>query len=211
MNVESENKKIGRKLFYFPIVHTPADMGKLSGAVKEIYLKRVGRAGWKRKLDVVDKFWDQIAEIIFGLDLEKSVIRVYQDGLPVVSDGKEREIIERLAESGSRNHALVVQLLKRGAVLMGTESIELLMAEYELTQKLLERTSTPTRGGAKKILERQDDLLKQRDQFIADRINQTLRPGEIGILFLGLLHDVRPWLSNDIEVVCPIHIEGLRR
>jgi hypothetical protein len=50
-----------------------------------------------------------------------------------------------------------------------------------------------------------DSLLKRRDQFIADRINDTLCPGETGILFLGMLHSLRHLLDEQIKVVYPVN------
>ena len=43
-------------------------------------------------------------------------------------------------------------------------------------------------------------LLKQRDEFIAGRINETLAEGETGILFIGAYHDVVHRLAPDIRV-----------
>jgi len=53
------------------------------------------------------------------------------------------------------------------------------------------------------------DLLDQRDRFIAQRIDATLRGGEIGILFLGALHHAVEKLPNGIHVVSlPQMLEG---
>jgi len=49
-----------------------------------------------------------------------------------------------------------------------------------------------------------DSLLQRRDQYIARRINETLRGGETGLLFLGLLHSIRPWLDEDVQVIYPL-------
>lgn len=49
-----------------------------------------------------------------------------------------------------------------------------------------------------------DRLLKKRDQFIAQRINNTLIPGETGIIFLGMLHDLEGLVDKTIHIVCPI-------
>jgi hypothetical protein len=46
-----------------------------------------------------------------------------------------------------------------------------------------------------------EELLKKRDRFIARRINSTLRPGETGILFLGMLHSLAALLDEDIRVI----------
>ena len=50
----------------------------------------------------------------------------------------------------------------------------------------------------------QDSLLQRRDQFIGRRISQTLLAGETGLLFVGMLHSVEPWLDQDIQVIRPV-------
>ena len=89
---------------------------------------------------------------------------------------------------------------------MGTESSELLVEEYQLVKEAF-ASGTPqvaTRGEARRKALR-DSLLKRRDQYIARRVNGTLRTGETGLIFLGMLHSLGPWLDKDIRVVYPIH------
>lgn len=207
MKKAAEVVHVRRKLIYFPILHTSSDMGGLSDAVKSVYLSKVGRTAWKRKEDMVNRFWDRIEESISGLDVEPQKIRIYQDGLPDELQGRAEEIVERLAADGSRNHKLILGLLKKGATLTGTESTELLMAEYNLTKRFLQPDSPTNKYERKQIIQKQDEILGQRDKYIAARINQTLCVGEVGIIFLGMLHNMRPWLARDIEVVFPIKVE----
>jgi hypothetical protein len=49
-----------------------------------------------------------------------------------------------------------------------------------------------------------DRLLKKRDQFIAQRINSTLGPGETGIIFIGMLHDLHGLIDQDIQILDPL-------
>ncbi len=198
-----------RTLYYFPIVHTTSDMGELSEAVRTLYLEKVGRVGLRRKEDLISKFWDAIEKSIAALEIGKSRIRVYQDGLPSELPDKELGIVEELAASGSRNHSIVLELIKKGATLVGTESINLLVTEYDLTKKLLDSGSVLKKKEKSKILEMQDGILKKRDQFIASRINETLEKGEVGIIFLGMLHNIKPWLAEDIEVIFPLKAEKI--
>lgn len=51
--------------------------------------------------------------------------------------GEEEKIGKDLANSGSRNHKLLVRLIEKGATLMGTEAPELLVEEYESYKRLL--------------------------------------------------------------------------
>lgn len=189
-----------KTLIYFPILHSQADMGALKESVKKATLLKVGRLGWKHKQDLVERFWTEVESAINKLHLAFDRTRVYQDGLPV--SNREAEIVAELAAAGSRNHALVMRLVGKGAKLMGTESPELLLEEYEFARK---RVSSPESGGEDEAdMSLGSSLLNRRDRFIATRINQTLCPGETGILFLGMLHSLEQWLDKDIRVVYPL-------
>ena len=68
---------------------------------------------------------------------------------------------------------------------MGTESLELLLDEYESVKKMLNSGESSRKKGQQ--TSDSSDLLERRDKFIAQRINETLGPGEVGIIFLGML------------------------
>jgi len=194
----------GRTLIYFPIIHTQADMGALSEAIRSTKVQRLGRIGWERTVNRVDKLWGEIEQTIDGLVLPYERVRVYQDGLPVC--GREPEIVTELAKVGSRNHRLLLRLREKGATIMGTESSELLVEEYQVVKEDFAgrrfEVRVPGRVGRKAL---RDSLLKRRDQYIADRVNGTLLKGETGLIFLGMLHSLSPWLDKDIRVIHPIH------
>jgi hypothetical protein len=192
-----------RTLIYLPIVHTQADMGELKESVTRATLERTGRAGLARKTAAIDKVWTAIEAAIEALELCFDRVRLYQDGLPVC--GREAEIVTELARAGSRNHQLLLRLMAQGAVLMGTESGELLVQEYQLARQSL--TTRPPRAAGVAASRRASSLalLQSRDQFIAQRINETLKSDETGILFLGMLHSVTRRLQPDIKVTYPLH------
>jgi hypothetical protein len=192
-----------RTLLYIPIIHTQADMGALRERIQRLQVKRLGRQGWERNVNFVNKLWSQIEQAIESLALPYERVRLYQDGLPVC--GREVEIVSELAQAGSRNHRLLLHLCERGATIMGTESSELLVEEYQLLKDALTsgKSELAMRGEARRKTLR-DSLLKRRDQFIAGRVNGTLQPGETGLIFLGMLHCLDPWLDKDIQVVYPV-------
>ena len=189
-----------RELIYLPIVHNLADMGALRESVKQASVRKIGRQSWKRKQDLIEKLWDDIESALDGVSVNMNKVRIYQDGLPI--SGKEKDIVRDLADSGSRNHRLLLRLMAKGGVLMGTESPELLLEEYEMAKRGL------SAGGeaAKKVNETpgSTSLLQRRDKFVAERINATLQAGEVGIVFVGMLHSLEPWLAKDIRVTYPI-------
>jgi hypothetical protein len=189
-----------RKLLHFPIIHNLADMGALSDSVKKASVKKLGKSGWNRKIGVIDKFWTEIENSVERLSFPLNRVRIYQDSLPV--SGREKNLVVELAKTGSRNHGLIMRLMNAGATVMGTESLELLLQEYELAKRDLEPARPSDLRAADKA--QRASLLSRRDRFIAKRINDTLLPGEIGLVFLGMLHCLEPWLEKDIEVVYPI-------
>ena len=197
------DSQVQRTLVYIPIIHTQADMGSLSESLQHMIVGKFGKTVLKRKVNAVERIWSEIERVIEDLALAYENVRLYQDGLPVC--GRETQIVTELANTGSRNHKLLLRLIERGATLMGTESAELLVEEYELSKK----TITP--GNARKGVTRNhlqqalfDSLLRRRDQFIAHRINDTLCSGETGILFVGMAHSLGNKLSGDIDVVYPL-------
>jgi len=187
-----------RTLLIVPIIHAPTDMGTLAESIKTLHIQRFGQETWQKNVMAVDRFWVGVHEKIETLCLPYARVRLYQDGLPV-SD-RAMDIVRDLARAGSRNHELLLELVKKGASLIGTESPELLLKEYALMQQI---SATNDPAEALQILERQKDirhtLLHQRDQRIAKRINATLREDEIGILFIGMLHSPERWLAPDIH------------
>ncbi len=189
-----------RKLIYLPIVHNLADMGALRESVKEASVRKIGRQSWKRKQDLIEKLWDDIESALDGVSVDMNKVRIYQDGLPV--SGHEQDIVRELADSGSRNHRLLLRLMAKGAVLMGTESPELLLEEYAMAKRGL--SASGKQGIKSDETSGSPSLLQRRDQFVAERINTTLQDGEVGIVFVGMLHSLEPWLAKDIQVTYPI-------
>ena len=186
-----------RILFHVPIVHTAEDLGSMAEETRNRLSKALGAEAVARRTATIVAFWSALEGRICALPLAWDRTRLYQDGLPV--GGHELAIVKELAEKGNRNHALLLSLVGRGATLMGTEDPTLLLREYRRIQRLVQLTAV----GAHDALELRnegDALLRERDEFIANRIDSTLREGESGILFVGLLHRVDELLRGKVEL-----------
>lgn len=213
-----------RSLIYVPVVHTELDMGSLAERLQTVYRARYGAEKWEEHVRTIREMWRGIGERIDALQIDFSRVKLYQDGLPVC--GKEELIVRELGLQGSLNHQLVARLMDRGARLMGTESPELLLREYNLVKKQLARgaegksafpaspslpregpppTPSPPREGAGGGGDNSQAMLQERDRFIARRIEETLAENETGILFLGFAHEVHRYLSGGISVQFLIH------
>lgn len=185
-----------RVLIHVPIIHAQADLGALAEPVRRQFIRRFGERSWRNKVGAVDRMWAELEACLLAPDLPYQRLRLYQDGLPVC--GREMDIVAELAAAGSRNHRLLLEMARRGARIMGTESAQLLVEEYRRARRLLETnaTSAPAdvRAAGKVLLER-------RDRAIAARIAATLFQGEVGILFLGMLHSIALFLADDIRMI----------
>jgi hypothetical protein len=193
-----------RTLLYVPVIHAQADMGSLAPSVRERAIKILGTQKWLQSQNAITRLWEHIRLEVAHLELPYPRVRLYQDALPIC--GHEVQIVADLAKAGSANHQLLMSLINRGATLMGTESPELLLEEYQLVKESLD---LPTDSNAS--IDRRDQirtasarLLGERDRFICERINSTLPQEETGLLFLGMLHALDGWLASDIKVSYPI-------
>jgi len=174
-----------RKLLHIPIVHAPEDLGSHLAEAERQYIARHGLSKWRDHLELLDNFWRELRVVLLNLPVDYTNVRLYQDSLPVC--GRELEIAERLANDGNRNYQLLLELVNKGATMMGSEDPKLLIEERERLEK-------------KSIALSYDDLMKRRDEYIAQRIASTLKDGEIGILLIGALHKVLDKLPKDIQV-----------
>jgi hypothetical protein len=192
-----------RQLILVPILHTMADMGTMAEGLEAAYVERFGRRHWEEFRTLVDGFWPMVRADLEALSLDYHRVDLYQDGLPVC--GRELEIVQKAAEAGSDNHQILLDLLAKGAALMGTEDPSLLLEEYRSLQSALKPCGGGPAGYAPASLGR--DMLNRRDAYIGQRIGQTLLPRRTGVLFLGMMHDVESHLPEDIivrRVVPPI-------
>lgn len=172
-------------------------MGALGDRIRQQLVHRFGEQWWRSKTSLVDRIWEDIETTLLNVNLPYDHVRIYQDGLPIC--GREFDIVRELAAAGSRNHRLLLEMARRGALIMGTESGELLVEEYSRIQRLLGTSRVPTQQ--KEVKASGNALIERRDRFVANRIDTTLARGELGIVFMGSLHSVARFLPEDIRVV----------
>jgi hypothetical protein len=124
-------------------------------------------------------------------------MRLYQEELPLC--GREEDIVRASAGAGSLNFRLLEELIAGGARLEGTEDPLLLCEEY---RALRDGGDPPPREDAPSPdLCRQIGMSKKRASFIARRIDETLQPGETGVLFIGAHHGMEALLPDDVELL----------
>ena len=182
-----------RALILLQIIHSPTDLGTLSSAAEDSR----NEAQTLQYLDAAEQFWTVVESVIEGMNLNYQQLKIYQDSLPIC-DVIDR-IVADVAASGSKNYALLKTLQEKGATLMGTESPELLEQEKAFMTDMLQSNKRSNESARKA-----KDLLDQRDSFIGQRINESLADEEMGLIFVGLMHNIEPHLSEDIVVIKPL-------
>ena len=191
-----------KRLLYIPIVHNQSDLGSLGQKLSQEGSQVYGTDSWQDHIDQVDISWSKIESEILKrvkkVSLEK--IKIYQDGLPVVGEIGYK-IVKDAAEKGSVNYQIIDNLLTKGAKLEIAENKEILLKEYSLLANISKAESNESMVKAYLIYqELSQELLNDRDAFIANQINTTLEDGEIGIAFFGAAHTIVNKLNDDIKV-----------
>jgi hypothetical protein len=187
-----------RTLIYVPVIHTSADLGSIAEDVAKRGITSLGEEIWAKHKKTVDGFWNAISEYFDSLDVKG--MKIYQDGM--VGEGEMgQKIVEDAAKAGSKNYQLVLRLLEKGAVLVKTEDFKLVKKEYDRLCAIIQAKSITRKMIAfikYKLVK--TILLNKRDVFIAERIDQTLKPDEQAILFIGAFHKIKKRIPKSIQV-----------
>lgn len=193
-----------RRLIHVPIMHEQADLGSLGAVLAARGTTIVGAERWARHETMLATFWEHVRRYLLGLEVQRLVI--YQDGLPAGGE-LGRRIVAEAARRGSKNYQVILDLLERGAQLRQTEDPSLLLLEHANLSSAL--SAAP--GTGERYRAAREALLRRRDAFIARMVNETLRPDEIGVLFLGANHEVGPLLAPDIVLEPLVDPQAVRR
>lgn len=186
-------------LFFVPIIHAPEDMGTIMTKMSKTSEGLMGKTRWDEHKNTVSHFWDSISH--FFEDLKTGNLKIYQDGM--VAEGKEGlNIIKEGVGQGSVNYRIISSLIEKGAILIKTEDIALVKKEYDYIRKLtLAKSPRESETAALRYRLAQRKLLEDRDTFIVQRIESTLKENETGVLFLGAYHEILSKLTADMHVV----------
>ncbi len=188
-----------RKLYLVPIIHSPADMGTIRTLLSETSAAALGKELWDEHQKTISRFWDSVSRFFSSLQICN--FKIYQDGL--VGAGEDGlKIVTEGVRQGSVNYEIISSLLQRGAILIKTEDIALVLREYNYIKKITSAKSTRERDTfASRYKLAQHKLLEERDNFIARTIESTLKEGDVGVLFIGAYHEVLSKLPVDIRIV----------
>jgi len=149
-----------RMLFYVPRMYTETEIKrKITTIPKEFTPKSF-------------EFWSYVEEKLRVY--QKKINWVYRE--EIWKSGKEG--LKQLADLDKRNHRVIKKLMENGAKFEAIED-ELLVHESRAWIEAIEQQQ-----GNKVISDFYDETLRERATTIVKRIENTLREGEIGALFI---------------------------
>ncbi len=177
----------GRSLLVIPIMHTDTEA--------EIPINQ-------KRESVVRSYWEEVRSYLLATVTEPSELVVYQDSLPDFPEEDLQHFIDSMTDIDSINYEILHWLQSKGARIVGTEDPQLVVEHSHFIQHYL-ALEAEGQQVREEYLKGDKIYVTKRDQYIARRIDQTLPPGKVGLLFIGVAH--RPWeyLPGDIEVGMP--------
>lgn len=171
--------------------------------------------------DIALEYWDGVERGLDDESIDYKSTMIFQDGFWFGEENAYDIICGHIKLMGeSRNMGILKRMAEKGAKIKKTESPELVEKQkhalimFELGPQAEMHPASAL--GAKfyyncpdcsgKVELRKADwsevkeVINERDMYIADRINEGIGEGEMGILFIGAEHDPLPYLSRDIEI-----------
>lgn len=186
-----------RILYYVPMIHTDKDLNDLGPIIKTLREKTYGKSASDHDERAIENLWEKIRLWVHQTVRDARGLIIYQDGMPVGPREKIHQLFSLVfaEHPQSQLFRLTKELIDMGAVLEGTEDINLVVKRAAVYQEIYQAAEkcqnlSDMQNFIVKKIEEQDDLILQADQFIAKRINETLPENGQGILFIGYRHKV---------------------
>lgn len=176
-----------RKLYFVPLLYAG------EGADQE-YTERV------------DRYWSQVDSHINELEKKLGpVSRIYHE---FVTRG-DQEGLKAIKEINSRTHALVSSRMDSGAQLELIEDSEILAEFMDWNRCLF--MGLQSQKAFSLVYQNFTEVSRKRNEHIARRIDETLKPDEAAVLLMKEGHQVQ--FPADIEVfyVAPPALDEVRR
>lgn len=186
-------------ILYVPIIHSDVEIENVLSSTCSYKTQVLSGENEETSSSFLIKgMWIEIQQKLelFNLNWEK--VRIYQESLPVC--GEEIKIVQVLANKNSYNHKLIVELVKRGAKLEGTEDQRLLLRTYELLSHAFLSSNGKRKISMDSYRMVNEGRLTTRDRFIAMHIKQTLKEDETGLVFMGIVHKLDQLLKRDYAI-----------
>lgn len=182
-----EDFKKGRKLYFIPLVYTGEDM-------PDDYIVKY------------NKYWEQVEKQITELIAKLGEVnRIYHEMVASAGD----EGLKAVKDLSQRSHKMIKSCLAKKAQMEAAEDIDILTEFMDWSRCLLIGLQNPK--VVSRIYESYTEISKKRNEYIARKIDETLKENEIGILLMRENHQVQ--FPSDIQVfyVAPPALDEIKR
>jgi len=184
---EAEEFKKGRKLYFVPL----------------LYCEKEPQAEY---LERFNKYWDQVEDQISGLELKlRRVDKVYHE---LVSVGGE-DGVKLIKDLNDKSYQIIENRLDKGTQLEATEEAEILTEFMDWSRCLV--LGLQNQKVFTKVYEYYTEASKKRNEHIAKKIDETLKEGEVGILFMREGHQIQFPLDITVFYVVPPALDEIKR
>lgn len=184
---EVEQFKAKRKLYFVPLIYQ-------------------GKDAPTEYIEKYDRYWAQVESQISELEAKLgTVTRIYHE---LVAKGGE-EGLKTIKELSQKSHDMVKARLEKGTQLEATEDADILTEFIDWGRCLA--IGLQNERVFVRVYDSYQEAGKRRNEYLAKHVEETLKPGESGILFMREGH--RSQFAADIEVfyVSPPALDEINR
>ena len=179
--------KEGRKIYFVPLIYR-------------------GEESPEEYLEKFDKYWEQVEKQIAELELKLGKVnRIYHELVPT-TDKAGSDVIKELSDRG---YKIVQTCLQSGAQLEAIEEGELLTEFMDWSRCLL--IGLQNQNVMSKVYESYLEAGKKRNEYIAGKIDETLKKDEIGMLFMRENHQVQFPVDIQVIYIAPPALDEIKR
>jgi hypothetical protein len=179
--------KGGRKLYFVPLIYGGEDMAK-------DYLEKF------------KKYWEQVEKQVEELTSKLGLVsRIYHEMVSASGD-EGSKVVKELSKY---SYKIVQNCRKKKAQLEAVEDVDILTEFMDWSRCLIIGLQNPK--VVSKVYESYTESSKKRNEYIARKIDETLKENEIGILLMRENHQVQ--FPADIQVfyVAPPALDEIKR
>jgi hypothetical protein len=171
---EASGFKKGRKIYLVPLIYS-------------------GEKAPAEYNEMFDNYWRQVTEQIENLEAKLGLItRIYHESISETGEAGLK-VVENMSK---KSFLLIDAECKRGAQFEGMEDKELLEETIDWQRCIMIGLLSDT--AARKVTDNYLEASKKRNEFIAKKIQDTLKEDEAAIVFINERHQVQ--FPSDIEV-----------
>ncbi|MFC2044290.1 hypothetical protein ACFLT8_03735 [Chloroflexota bacterium] len=182
-----EEFKKGRKLYYVPLVYGSEELPS-------------------DYLEIFKKYWKQVDDQIDDLEAKLGPVnRIYHELITSIGE----DGLKNLKSLSEKSFDIVEKRVGKGSQLEATEDVDLLTEFMDWNRCLA--IGLQNHKVMEKVYESYKEASKNREAFILNHIDETLKADEIGILFMGENYKIKFPVEVAVFYVSPPALDEMKR